>query len=572
MINSALQQSTLKGYSSNATTPIMAVVSKTEKDTEKPYICGQLNSVGYDLNRLRLYLVPVNGATIDAAGVKTTLNNIYKQAAIEWDVEYSPKELSLTLTPEELAAVCANIDAGALSNYSPGMLAALKKLDREPDANNYELFIINGTANGVKGFMPLNRSAGLIFTGNQSAAEVQQTIAHELGHGAFGLEHVGTAAGKTATDNLMDYTASTALDKPQWDLIHGEHRRLTWFQGEEEGMWTTDGHYYTLQLVAKMMGLDDATALRYGKASEEPDTHITVGTMVDEIRKDTIIGIGAHERTTFVMPNLQQKLHALTGGFHGVELAITAYAFTKSHKDDASFNYLIHRFGDCFAHFDTDFDTYELSSSVLLKDYISAIDKYVNKTFEFSSDNSKYLLADDNLALFAPLPNGKIATAFTPDIVAQQLVDYLLSAKQNLTIVSIPLLPQSKFATKTLTEHWEGIYLELPPAAQNKFIMYGDNVQVGCFTNGHTIDGGPESDNITKRSKLYLFYIKQLIQLVEIREGLSHDVDATNKIITEFTNLLYYISNSNVQKDNINRLDAILAFRIELLKKPNANK
>lgn len=228
-------QVTLKGYSSNATTPIMAVVSKTEKDTEKPYICGQLNSVGYDLNRLRLYLVPVNGATIDAAGVKTTLNNIYKQAAIEWDVEYSPKELSLTLTPEELAAVCANIDATALSNYSPGMLAALKKLDREPDANNYELFIINGTANGVKGFMPLNRSAGFIFTGNQSAAEVQQTIAHELGHGAFGLEHVGTAAGKTATDNLMDYTASTALDKPQWDLIHGEHRRLTWFQGEEEG-------------------------------------------------------------------------------------------------------------------------------------------------------------------------------------------------------------------------------------------------------------------------------------------------------------------------------------------------
>ncbi len=123
------------------------------------------------------------------------------------------------------------------------MLAALKKLDREPDANNYELFIINGTANGVKGFMPLNRSAGFIFTGNQSAAEVQQTIAHELGHGAFGLEHVGTAAGKTATDNLMDYTASTALDKPQWDLIHGEHRRLTWFQGEEEGMYWGDEDY-----------------------------------------------------------------------------------------------------------------------------------------------------------------------------------------------------------------------------------------------------------------------------------------------------------------------------------------
>ena len=32
------------------------------------------------------------------------------------------------------------------------------------------------------------------------------------------------------------------------------------------------------------------------------------------------------ENVTWMIPRLQQRNHALTGGFHGVELAATAYA------------------------------------------------------------------------------------------------------------------------------------------------------------------------------------------------------------------------------------------------------
>ena len=60
------------------------------------------------------------------------------------------------------------------------------------------------------------------------------------------------------------------------------------------------------------------------------------------------------ENTTWIIPELQQRNHALTGGFHGVELAATAYAI--KHRDRLNFEsdfktYLLHRFGDVYAHF-----------------------------------------------------------------------------------------------------------------------------------------------------------------------------------------------------------------------------
>ena len=85
--------------------------------------------------------------------------------------------------------------------------------------------------------MPRSKQAGFIFVEAHRNADIAQTIAHELGHGAFHLRHTffefGISPG--STDNLMDYPAKTRLDKWQWDKMHNPERVLGLFEGDEEG-------------------------------------------------------------------------------------------------------------------------------------------------------------------------------------------------------------------------------------------------------------------------------------------------------------------------------------------------
>lgn len=91
------------------------------------------------------------------------------------------------------------------------------------------------------------------------------------------------------------------------------------------------------------------------------------------------------ENSTWKKAVLQQKYHALTGGYHGVELAITAYALLKTHTDEEPLMYLLHRLDDCFAHFDIDYISLKYKSKHLYtrQDIISRfsaiIDIFVEK-------------------------------------------------------------------------------------------------------------------------------------------------------------------------------------------------
>lgn len=229
---------TAKGLYSGTAIPILAVADTGKVDSLKTsFVCGKINTVGYDPEYRRVWLVPVNGAKVDKEAIAKKLSAVYRQAVVEWDVQCDPKTMSLTLTDEELKGICKDITVGIASNYTIEQQAVLKKFGREPEERSYILFMVDGKAGDATGFMPLNRSAGFIYLQGQSTDAVARTVAHELGHGAFGLAHEGRAKDNTlaATDNLMDYSGGTALTKAQWDAIHSEYRRLKWFQGEDEG-------------------------------------------------------------------------------------------------------------------------------------------------------------------------------------------------------------------------------------------------------------------------------------------------------------------------------------------------
>ncbi len=99
--------------------------------------------------------------------------------------------------------------------------------------------------------------------------------------------------------------------------------------------YQTDGHYGTVYLIGLMLGLENAEELAL--FAELPDNEI----------KGPIAGI----RTTWFDPDLQKLIHSLTYGFHSKEEFETSVILLQpSINDPKLIGYLIHRYGDTFAH------------------------------------------------------------------------------------------------------------------------------------------------------------------------------------------------------------------------------
>ncbi len=121
------------------------------------------------------------------------------------------------------------------------------------DAQTYAFdHIGNGTP--VSGYMPRGYNCGFIYDSGS-----ERTIAHELGHGIAGLEHVfenSNASGKTA--NLMDNSipeTATELWHFQWDQIQDPSRVwMKWNKVESEGEnveWLDDNAKYVVWVAGK---------------------------------------------------------------------------------------------------------------------------------------------------------------------------------------------------------------------------------------------------------------------------------------------------------------------------------
>ena len=206
-------------------------------DSIPPTVVGKVNLVTYNPINYNLAIVPVNGATLpgglDARLIADDLNKVYRQAVVEWNVTVLPGiQVPLQQTFDEG-------ETGLLSNYTDDMKKVLRAFGPLRD-NTYYIFLVAEPRNqSTLGYMPRNRQAGFVFTGphHGNATEFVKTLAHELGHGAFNLQHTfkehNIPAG--ATDNVMDYSNGTALYKYQWDHIHQPQSVIGLFEGGEEG-------------------------------------------------------------------------------------------------------------------------------------------------------------------------------------------------------------------------------------------------------------------------------------------------------------------------------------------------
>ena len=183
---------------------------------------GKLNAAGYEEIKRKVHIVPVGTTTagFKGADLANYLNRIYAQAGASWEVE-----MEAAITIEGFDGTLQDDEQALLSTYSDGMKAIINGYKNTDGITIIEeefyLFLVDKSQTGKSGYMPRKHRYGFIYMGE--GGDKLRTIAHELGHGAFRLQHTWEeypTISEGSTENLMDYGTGTNLRKYQWDLIH----------------------------------------------------------------------------------------------------------------------------------------------------------------------------------------------------------------------------------------------------------------------------------------------------------------------------------------------------------------
>ena len=226
---------TLTGTTHEHVSQIYAV---EEQEGDSIKLAGKLNVISYDEIELNVVLVPVNGATItyDISSITDKLNAAYNQAVVTANAELHPG-----ITVPDFDNEMDDRSTG-LADYTAEMrkVRSAFKNSNTVDQNTHYLFLIQShKTNSDIGFMPKKEQFGFLYLDNIGSEDLfAKTIAHEVGHGAYVLEHsfeTYEALSRGSTENLMDYGTGMFLRKYQWDLIHNPAGNVGLFDGDDEG-------------------------------------------------------------------------------------------------------------------------------------------------------------------------------------------------------------------------------------------------------------------------------------------------------------------------------------------------
>ena len=202
-------------------------------------VIGKLRVVSYPKQHHKLTLVPVNDAKLDKAQIERELNSIYNSVGIHFDVEVDARmrgnyswdrdgDGKLSVVGKSFFGRVREVKESAEMEY---LKKAYTQLAGTLDG--VCLFVVDA-AGGLEsqpkdllGEMPRRSGFGYIFSGNSPNGDVSalsHTIAHELGHGLFTLQHTfddeyGGTKSQGQTRNLMDYTTGKELAAFQWNVL-----------------------------------------------------------------------------------------------------------------------------------------------------------------------------------------------------------------------------------------------------------------------------------------------------------------------------------------------------------------
>ncbi|MCP4180816.1 MAG: hypothetical protein GY756_23900, partial [bacterium] len=228
------QQANIKAVNVTATADCeVYAYAKNKNNSEDVKLLGALNVVAYappEENK-NIVIVPVNNnnSGVSAGQLEDYLNNCYGKAVMK---KFKVSLYSKGITFNEYQEDQFNAFPPKEFKYTPDMWNLLEKFKKENtdfDENKYYIFLLKEPKNGNQiGLMPFFQPFGFIFTDKVgNTEELKKAIAHELGHGIFGLEHKfipGDGDNVTGTvdytDNLMcNHKTSSYLYERQWEDI-----------------------------------------------------------------------------------------------------------------------------------------------------------------------------------------------------------------------------------------------------------------------------------------------------------------------------------------------------------------
>ena len=238
------------------------VVAKEKKDKKgkKEELIGKCILVHLSPKEVNVALVPTqSGQNLQEAIAQ--VQQIYEKVGVTLHITTEPPfDISDQLKNGTLPT---ENEFGDLSTYSPEQNAVIAKFttNRKPKDNTYYIFLVNdGTGN--HGYMRLGGQYGFVYSTNA------RTIAHELGHGIFKLEHPfkGKNADKGKTTALMDYNEGQDFFYRDWKQINDPKVKLYAFQGQSEGEY----HYsYSLQKLLEWLKKNKGKIVNFDPLSTE---------------------------------------------------------------------------------------------------------------------------------------------------------------------------------------------------------------------------------------------------------------------------------------------------------------
>ncbi len=233
---------------------LLAII-KGATSTQKNVVVGAAMIVPIKiLPVVNVTIVPVNGATIPA-NINTSLQDIYKGVGVTFNTTVAANYTSTITTLQ-----CG--DSGFMANYTTEQNTFIGKYTalHPADAKQYYVFVMNNItpSRSINGFMPLHRQMGFIFPSQTSQTatseiktgnDITTTIAHEIGHGIFELEHpwedFNYPKTTPATNWLMDYALGTKLPYTHWQKMSHPRFGLYVFQSDASGEHAVDNYIVT---------------------------------------------------------------------------------------------------------------------------------------------------------------------------------------------------------------------------------------------------------------------------------------------------------------------------------------
>ena len=263
-------------------------------------VIGKLRVVSYAMQQHRVTLVPINEATLDRAAIEQELNAIYNPVGVQFTVDVdermrgnydweaaSEKDGLLGLAgtsfwgyDRELKESAEMVNLQQLYQQQAGTLsgAYLFVLDGAKG--------LEGRKDGLLGEMPRKNRFGYIFAGNSpNTASLSYTIAHELGHGLFTLQHTfdseyGGRKSEATTANLMDYAGGKDLAAFQWNIMASPAVFTLLDDGEDEQLRRIEvgPHLFTLRIRELDFTLADTPGFTFDPQTGELRTTDAAGT------------------------------------------------------------------------------------------------------------------------------------------------------------------------------------------------------------------------------------------------------------------------------------------------------